>query len=187
MAYDKIIVIRSRLDRCLCYAQNEEKTDLTDALRYIENPAKARLQTAINCGLETAFQEMQATKRRWGKCGGILGYQTATAALCSLSAGSYSGRTGHTDKFGSLLCHRLYRQEYHSPSDPEAASAEKLPPCNRQHFRQTEKKPQAAGLFRRWHGFSCSDLRVFCRCCLMSDFFSLSYSATCLHGCFNRC
>lgn len=74
MAYDKIIVIRSRLDRCLCYAQNEEKTDLTDALRYIENPAKARLQTAINCGLETAFQEMQATKRRWGKCGGILGY-----------------------------------------------------------------------------------------------------------------
>ena len=112
MAYDKIIVIRSRLDRCLCYAQNEEKTDLTDALRYIENPAKARLQTAINCGLETAFQEMQATKRRWGKCGGILGYQTATAALCSLSAGSYSGRTGHADRFGSLLCHRLYQQEY---------------------------------------------------------------------------
>lgn len=74
MAYDKIIVIRSRLDRCLGYAQNEEKTDLTDALRYIENPAKASLQTAINCGLETAFQEMQATKRRWGKCGGILGY-----------------------------------------------------------------------------------------------------------------
>lgn len=37
--------------------------------------------------------------------------QTATAALCSLSAGSYSGRTGRADKFGSLLCHRLYRQE----------------------------------------------------------------------------
>ena len=34
-------------------------------------------------------------------------YQTATAALCSLSAGSYSGRTGHADRFGSLLCHRL--------------------------------------------------------------------------------
>ena len=80
----------------------------------------------------------------------------------------------------------LYRQEYRSPSDPEAASAEELPPCNRQHFRQTAKKPQAAGLFRRWHGFSCSDLRVFCRCCLMSDFCSLSYSTTCLHGCFDR-
>ena len=113
-------------------------------------------------------------------------YQTATAALCSFSAGSYSGRTGHADRFGSLLCHRLYRQEYHSPSGLEAALAEELPPCNRQHFRQTAKKSQAAGLFRRWHGFSCSDLRVFCRCCLMSDFCSLSYSTTCLHGCFDR-
>ena len=49
-----------------------------------------------------------------------------------------------------------------------------------------QKKPQAAGLFRQWHEFSCSDLRVFCRCCLMSDFCSLSYSTTCLHGCFDR-
>ena len=32
------------------------------------------------------------------------------------------------------------RQEYHSPSGLEAASAEKLPPCNHQHFRQTAKK-----------------------------------------------
>ena len=31
----------------------------------------------------------------------------AMAALCSLSAGSYSGQTGHADRFGSLLCHRL--------------------------------------------------------------------------------
>ena len=78
------------------------------------------------------------------------------------------------------------RQEYHSPSGLEATSAEEPPPCNCQHFRQTAKKPQAAGLFQRWHEFSCSDLRVFCRCCLMSDFCSLSYSTTCLHGCFDR-
>ena len=112
--------------------------------------------------------------------------QTATAALCSLSAGSYSGRTGRANKFESLLCHRLYWQEYHSPSGLEAASAEELPLCNHQHFRQTAKKPQAAGLFRRWHEFSCSIPRAFCRCCLMSDFCSLSYSTTCLHGCFDR-
>ena len=80
----------------------------------------------------------------------------------------------------------LYRQEYHSPSGLEAASAEELPPCNRQHFRQTAKKPQAAGLFQRWHEFSCSDLRVFCRCCLMSEFCLLSCSTTCLHRCFDR-
>ena len=41
--------------------------------------------------------------------------------MCLLSAGSYSGRTGRADKFESLLCHRLYRQEYRSPSDLEAA------------------------------------------------------------------
>ena len=105
----------------------------------------------------------------------------AKATLCSLSVGSYSGQTGHADRFGSLLCHRLYRQEYHSPSGLEAASAKELPPCNHQHFRQTAKKPQAASLFRQWHEFSCSGLRVFCRCCLMSDFYSLSYSTTCLH------
>ena len=38
----------------------------------------------------------------------------------------------------------LYRQEYRSPSDLEAASAEGLPPCSHQHFRQTAKnhRPQ---------------------------------------------
>ena len=112
--------------------------------------------------------------------------QTATAALCSLSAGSYSRRTVHVGRFGFLLRHRLYRQEYRSPSDLEAASAEKLPPCNHQHFRQTAKKPHVAGLFQRWHEFSCSGLIVFCRCCLMSNFCSRSYSTTCLHGCFDR-
>ena len=61
-----------------------------------------------------------------------------------------------------------------------------LPPCSHQHFRQTAKKPQAAGLFRQLYGFSCSTLRVFCRCCLMSEFCSLSYTTACLHGCFDR-
>ena len=74
MAYDKIIVIRSRLDRCLDYVQNEEKTDLKSAMEYICNPVKAGLQTAINCSLEHAFSQMQETKRRWDKRGGILGY-----------------------------------------------------------------------------------------------------------------
>lgn len=41
MAYDKIIVIHSRLDRCLDYVQNDGKTDLGDAVDYICNPAKA--------------------------------------------------------------------------------------------------------------------------------------------------
>ena len=79
MAYDKIIAIRSRLDHCVSYALNPEKTDLAAALRYIENEEKISgehrvFATALNCSLETAFREMQETKQRWGKPGGVLGY-----------------------------------------------------------------------------------------------------------------
>lgn len=79
MAYDKIIAIHSRLDKCLDYVLNEEKTDLQMALEYIGNPEKNEdksgiLASALNCNLETAYQEMQATKKRWNKEGGVLGY-----------------------------------------------------------------------------------------------------------------
>ena len=93
MAYDKIIPIRRRLDHCLAYAANEQKTDLAAALHYIGNERKTapphadRLRTGINCTVETAYAEMQATKRRWNKCGGILGYHIIH---------SYAPRRGHT-------------------------------------------------------------------------------------------
>ena len=75
MAYDKIITIRSRLDHCLDYALNEEKTALSQAIAYGMNPGKTHnLVTGINCVPESAHQEMQATKRRWDKRGGVLGY-----------------------------------------------------------------------------------------------------------------
>ena len=81
MAYDKIIPIRRRLDHCVSYVLNPEKTDLGRVLEYISNAGKtitpdgkAILETAINCQSDTAYQEMQATKRRWGKTGGVLGY-----------------------------------------------------------------------------------------------------------------
>lgn len=81
MAYDKIIPIKGRLDCCVNYILNPKKTDLGKVLEYIGNADKtitpdgrAVLETAINCQLETAYQEMQATKRRWDKRGGVLGY-----------------------------------------------------------------------------------------------------------------
>lgn len=64
MAYDKIIPVRSRLDSCLRYVQNPDKTTLEEAV----------FQTAIHCRLDTAFHDMQATKSRWGKTGGVQGY-----------------------------------------------------------------------------------------------------------------
>ena len=80
MAYDKIIVIHSRLDRCLDYVQNDGKTDLGNAVDYICNPVKAGFQTAINCTLDKSFLQMQETKRRWDKYGGILGYHILSSA-----------------------------------------------------------------------------------------------------------
>ena len=81
MAYDKIITVRSRLDHCVDYVLNHEKTDMAAVLDYIGRTDKnalpdgrSVLETAINCDLESAYQDMQETKRRWGKPGGVLGY-----------------------------------------------------------------------------------------------------------------
>lgn len=85
MAYDKIIPIRNRLDRCLNYVLNDGKTALGRALEYIEDQEKTalewdggtvRLETALNCELDSARKDMEATKRRWGKDGPghVLGY-----------------------------------------------------------------------------------------------------------------
>ena len=40
MAYTKILVISNRLDKCLDYVQNEEKTALEAAIDYAMNRAK---------------------------------------------------------------------------------------------------------------------------------------------------
>ena len=81
MAYDKIIPIKGRLDHCVNYVLNPDKTDLGRVLEYIGNADKtitpdgrAVLETAINCQLETAYREMMDTKKRWSKRGGVLGY-----------------------------------------------------------------------------------------------------------------
>ena len=59
MAYDKIIVIHARLDNRINYALNEAKTQRTESGQV--------LQTAINCQLNSAYQNMMQTKRRWDK------------------------------------------------------------------------------------------------------------------------
>ena len=59
MAYDKIIVVHSRLDNRINYALNEAKTQRTENGQV--------LQTAINCQLDSAYRNMMQTKRRWGK------------------------------------------------------------------------------------------------------------------------
>ena len=60
MAYDKIIVIRARLDKRINYALNPEKC--------------SGLVAGINCLPEQAHQEMMQTKERWDKKNGVQGY-----------------------------------------------------------------------------------------------------------------
>ena len=66
MAYDKIFVIHQRLGKRLNYITNPAKTTTPNS--------GAVLQAAINCQLETAYADMRATKQRWDKTTGVLGY-----------------------------------------------------------------------------------------------------------------
>ena len=120
MAYDKIIVIHSRLDRCLDYVQNDGKTDLGDAVDYICNPIKAGFQTAINCTLDKSFLQMQETKRRWDKHGGILGYHI----IHSYAPGEVTPEQAHEagvefarrllgDKYEAVVCTHTDRDHLH--------------------------------------------------------------------------
>ena len=120
MAYDKIIPIHRRLDHCVDYARNEEKTGLGHALDYGADPAKARLVTGINCGPDCAYRDMQATKRRWDKRGGILGYHIIhsyapgeTTPEQAHAAGVEFARRLLGDRYEALVCTHTDREHLH--------------------------------------------------------------------------
>lgn len=109
MAYTKIIPIRSRLDICLNYIRNPEKTDLQNALDHIENSDKnGTLQSAFHCQLDTAFQDMKAVKRRWGKDTGkhVQGYHI----IQSFRPGEVTPEQAHA--LGREFVTRYLKNEY---------------------------------------------------------------------------
>ena len=113
MAYDKIITVRSRLDHCVDYVLNHEKTDMAAVLDYIGQQNKntlpdgrSVLETAINCNLDSAYQDMQETKRRWGKPGGVLGYHLIHA----FAPGEVTPEQAH--KIGVEFAARLLGDRY---------------------------------------------------------------------------
>lgn len=121
MAYDKIIPLRSRLDHCLDYVLNEDKTSLSYALSYAENPEKShQLVTGINCEARTAYEEMRATKRRWDKRNGILGYHL----VHSYAPGEVTPEQAHAagvefarrllgDHYEAVVATHIDREHYH--------------------------------------------------------------------------
>ena len=76
MAVTKIWPVKDSLARVVDYAQNPEKTtylDLRNVLHYaaneektVERTERAMFVTGVNCNRDTAFQEMQAVKERFG-------------------------------------------------------------------------------------------------------------------------
>lgn len=111
LAYDKIIPIRSRMDHCMGYVLNPEKTELAQVLSYMDDPGKnivlnQHLAVAINCNLETALEDMMQTKARWGKTGGVLGYHL----IHSFAPGEVTPEQAH--EIGVEFANRLLREQY---------------------------------------------------------------------------
>ena len=92
MAVTKIWPVKGRLDAVIRYAGNEEKTclpdltglsagkdDLSDVLQYAANDAKTTRESqlfvsGVNCVPEIARQQMELTKRQFGKTGGTVAF-----------------------------------------------------------------------------------------------------------------
>ena len=108
MAYDKIIPVTSRLDHCVEYIKNPEKTDLSTELEYITNEGKTVgvLVDGINCDAVSSYAEMNATKQRWSKCGGVLGYHL----IHSYAPGEVTPEQAHA--IGLEFARRLLGERY---------------------------------------------------------------------------
>lgn len=96
MAIVKIHAIRARLDKKVAYVVNEEKTRLDGAITYATNPEKTEqffFTSPLNCAsASTALEEMDATKRKWGKSDGVLGYHF----IQSFAPGEVTPEQAHT-------------------------------------------------------------------------------------------
>ncbi len=116
MATTKIWPVKDSLARVVDYAQNPDKTiysDLQAVLHYaantektIEGKERAMFVTGVNCNRDTAFQEMQAVKERFGKTGGNIAYH----AYQSFKPGEVTPELCH--RLGVELAKRMWGDEY---------------------------------------------------------------------------
>ena len=116
MATTKIWPVKDSLARVVDYAQNPDKTiysDLQNVLHYaangektVEGEERAMFVTGVNCNRDTAFQEMQAVKERFGKTGGNVAYH----AYQSFKPGEVTPELCH--QLGVELAKRMWGDEY---------------------------------------------------------------------------
>jgi hypothetical protein len=95
--------VKSRLKEVIDYADNPDKTterrylddDLAATLEYAENDSKTVQKiyvTGINCLTEKAYEQMTATKQRYGKLGGNVAYH----GYQSFKSGEVTPEEAHT-------------------------------------------------------------------------------------------
>lgn len=112
MAYSKIKPIRTRLDRCIDYVTDADKTALDTAVTYIENDNKTGhclYVSTYNCSKETAVSDMIATKKRWNKNEykkAVLGYHL----IVSFFPGEVTPKEAH--EYGRQLVEKLLADKY---------------------------------------------------------------------------
>ena len=110
MAVTKVFAIKRRMDDRVKYAVNREKTALDSKIVYATNPEKTEqvfFTDVLNCdSVDTAFQEMQSTKRRFGKTGGVLGYHF----IQSFAPGEITPEQAH--EIGMEFARRMFGERY---------------------------------------------------------------------------
>ena len=110
MAYTKVFAIRRRLDDRVKYAVNGEKTELDAGIAYAVNPEKTeqvRFVDVLNCAsAEAAFETMRATKRKFKKMGGVLGYHF----IQSFAPGEVTPEQAH--KIGVEFAQRMFGDQF---------------------------------------------------------------------------
>lgn len=116
MAVTKIWPVKDSLARVVDYAQNPDKTiysDLQQVLHYavneektVEGEERTMFVTGVNCNRDTAFQEMQVVKERFGKTGGNVAYH----AYQSFKPGEVTPELCH--RLGVELAKRMWGDEY---------------------------------------------------------------------------
>ena len=110
MAVTKVFAIKRRMDDRVKYAVDREKTTLDSKIVYATNPEKTEqvfFTEALNCdSVDTAFQEMQSTKRRFGKTGGVLGYHF----IQSFAPGEVTPEQAH--EIGMEFARRMFGGRY---------------------------------------------------------------------------
>lgn len=125
MAITKIFAIREGLKKSVQYAANEQKSTLEGAIAYAINPDKTEqrlFESTLNCGsVKTAYDDMQATKERFGKTDGVLGYHF----IQSFKPGEITPEKAHElgvefadrlfgDRFEAVIGTHLDKQHLHN-------------------------------------------------------------------------